>query len=114
MSGLSGTSGTASGPGRAGLGWMVCEPPSQRDAVWACGPIGEEMLGATCSWIARDGQVGGTQTALVMFFGPSDRAPHPWDFPKVGDDSKLDHSAVVLSPSRSPASACGACCKGQD
>lgn len=51
---------------------------------------------------------------LVMFFGPSDRAPHPWDFPKVGDDSKLDHSAVVLSPSRSPASACGACCKGQD
>lgn len=57
---------------------------------------------------------GGTQPALVILFGPSDRRLHLWGFPKIGDASKLDHSAVVLSPLRSPSSACAARCKGED
>lgn len=35
---------------------MVCKPASQRDAVWAYGSSGEEMLGATCSWVTGDGR----------------------------------------------------------
>lgn len=35
---------------------MVCKSASQRDAVWAYGSSGEEMLGATCSWVTGDGR----------------------------------------------------------
>lgn len=93
---------------------MVCKPASQRDAVWAYGSSGEEMLGATCSWVTGDGRWEAHSQPWLSFFGPSGRRLHPWGFPKVGDASKLSHSAVVLSPSRNTSSTRVACCKGQD